>query len=89
MSSFHQVEDGWAGVWCRLKHTEGEVLPAVASQSPQLLKISGIPQETLEFSGITLLKDLLCVGHNLQDHVFFGNPMLCRPIYHVRSLEQS
>ena len=50
------------------------IVSAGAFQSPQLLMISGIgPRATLEKFGIKIIKDLLGVGQNLQDHIDFAS----------------
>lgn len=62
-----------------LRATREVIVSAGAFQSPQLLMISGIgPAETLQKHSIKVLVDLLGVGQNMWDHVFFG------PSYPVR-----
>ncbi|WP_338874102.1 GMC family oxidoreductase N-terminal domain-containing protein [Spirosoma sp. SC4-14] len=54
------------------------ILSAGAFQSPQLLMLSGIgPADTLRQAGISIKKELIGVGQNLQDHLFTGVSSLC------------
>lgn len=66
-----RVKTGLVTYTLRAKHEV--ILSAGAFQSPQLLMVSGVgPADTLQAHGIDVISNLVGVGQNLRDHVFFG-----------------